>query len=134
MKLWNHIGSDQSGVSFKLRDGARAATKWYDSNLLAGTLKKYQTMNIGYSQAINSAASALCANNEEIKNGENLRLLAVTIDSKFNFTGHIGTICKKASQRIGVLMRLRNLIPTKAKLILFKSVLSFTVPYLLPFS
>ena len=38
------------------------------------------------------------------------------------------------SQRIGVLMRLRNLIPTKAKLILFKSVLSFTVPYVLPFS
>ena len=31
-------------------------TKWYDSNLLAGNLKKYQTMNIGYSQAINSAA------------------------------------------------------------------------------
>ena len=84
-------------------------------------------MNIGYSQAINSAASALCANNEEIKNVENLRLLAVTIDSKFNFTDHISTICKKASQRIGVLMRLRNLIPTKAKLILFKSAV---LPYL----
>ena len=28
--------------------------EWYDSNPLAGNLKKYQTMNIGYSQAINS--------------------------------------------------------------------------------
>ena len=65
-----------------------------------------------------------------------MKLLGVTIDSKFNFNDDISTICKKAipSQRIGVLMRLRNLIPTKAKLILFKSVLSFTVPYVLPFS
>ena len=49
------------------------------------------------------------------------------IDSKLNFTDHISSICKKASQRIGVLMRLRNLIPTKAKLGLFKSAV---LPYL----
>ena len=29
--------------------------------------KKYQTMNIGYSQDINSAAHAICVNNKEIK-------------------------------------------------------------------
>ena len=50
-----------------------------------------------------------------------MKLLGVRIDSKFKFTGHISTICKEASQRISVLMRLRNLIPTRAKLILFKS-------------
>ena len=42
------------------------------------------------------------------------------LDSKLNFSEHIISICKKASQRIGVLMRLRNLIPMKSKLILFK--------------
>ena len=83
--------------------------EWYDSNPLAGNLKKYQTMNIGYSQAINSVAHAIHVNNGEIKNVENLRLLDVTIDSKFIFTDHISTICEKASQRIGVLMRLRKL-------------------------
>ena len=112
-----HIGSDQCSVSSKLRD----------MRALLPHLKKYQTVNIGYSQAINSAAPALRVNNEEIKNVENLRLLGVTIDSKFNFTNHISTICKKASQNIGVLMRLRNLIPTKTKLILFKSTV---LPYL----
>ena len=94
---------------------------WHDSNLLAGNLEKYQTMNIGYSQAINSVAHAIHVNNEEIKNVENLRLLGVTIDSKFTFTDHISTICEKASHRIGVLVRLRNLIPREAKLALFKS-------------
>ena len=61
-----------------------------NSNLLAGNLKKYQTMNIGYiSQDINSAAHAICVNNEEIKTVENLKLLGGTIDSKLNFTDHI---------------------------------------------
>ena len=104
MKLCNviyHIGSYQSSVSSKLSDSARAATKWYDFNLLAGNLKKYQTMNIGNSQAVNSSAPAIRVNNEEIKNVENLRLLGVT------FTEDISTICKKASQRIGVLMQIQ---------------------------
>ena len=60
-------------------------------------------------------------NNEEIKTVDDLKLLGVRIDSKLDFTDHISSICKKASQRIGVLMKLRNLIPTKAKLVLFKS-------------
>ena len=117
---------NQSSVTSKLRDSARTATKWYDHNLLAGNLKKYQTTNIGYSQD-NSAAHAMYVNNEEIKTVENLNLLGVTIDFKLNFTNHMTSICKKASQRIGVTMTLRNLIPTKAKLVLFKSAV---LPYL----
>ena len=37
-----------------------------------------------------------------------------------NFKYHINNVSKKASQRIGVLMRLKNLIPTEAKLQLYK--------------
>ena len=44
-----HTGRDQSIVTSKLKDSTDLATKWYDSNLLAGNLKKYQIMNIGYS-------------------------------------------------------------------------------------
>ena len=98
-------------------------TQWF----LAGNLMKYQTMNMGYSQDNNSAPHAIHVNNEEIKAVDNIMLLGVTIDSKINFSDHISSICKKASQRIGVLMRLKNLIPTKAQLVLFKSAV---LPYL----
>ena len=57
----------------------------------------------------------------EIESTEKLNLLGVTIDSKLNFEHHISNVCKKASQRIGVLMRLKNLIPTEAKLQLYKA-------------
>lgn len=105
-----HTGYDQTNVTTKL--SACRATNWYDSNLLAGNLKKYQTINIGYSQNSDTAVHAIYVNNEEVKTVENLMLLGVNIDSRLNFTDHISSICKRASQRIGVLMRLRNLMPT----------------------
>ena len=50
-----------------------------------------------------------------------------TLPKLSNFNSHISIICKKASQRIGVLIRLRNLIPTDAKLQLFRAAI---LPYL----
>ena len=56
-----------------------------------------------------------------------IKLLGVTIDNKLNFSVHINITCKKANQRIGVLMRLKNLVPTVAKLHLLKAA---SLPYL----
>lgn len=112
-----HAGADQAAVTLQLKDSANLATTWYDSNLLAGNLKKYQVLNLGFNQN----DSNICVNNVEIETKDNITLLGVVLDSNLNFSEHIISICKKASQRIGVLMRLRNLIPRKSKLILFKS-------------
>ena len=60
-------------------------------------------MNLGFSQS----SSNIYINGEEIRTTENLKLLGVTLDIKLNFSDHITSICKKASQRIGVLIRLR---------------------------
>ena len=38
-----------------------------------------------------------------------------------NFSGHISEPCKKVSKKVGILMRLRNLIPSSAKLAIYKS-------------
>ena len=107
-------GADQAAVTSQLKDSANLATTWYDSNLLAGNLKKYQVLNLGFTQN----DSNICVNDVVIETKDNIILLGVVLDSKLNFSEHIISICKKASQRIGVLMRLRNLI---SKLILFKS-------------
>ena len=122
-----HVGNDRSNVTLELRETTRNATNWYDSNLLAGNLKKYHTMNIGDSLDKNDVTHTICVNNEVIKRVDKLELLGVILDSNLNFTDHISSICKKASQRTGVLMRLRNLIPTSAKLVVFKTAI---LPYL----
>ena len=84
-----------------------------------GNLKKYQTMTI-FNRRGNDG---VCVNilGSDIESSDSLKLLGTTIDSKMNFNDHTSTVCKKASQRVGVIMRLGNLIPTAAKLQLYKA-------------
>ena len=91
------------------------------SNLLQGNLKKYQLMNIRNKSVDYGDKTSITINGKDIMESDNLELLGVTIDGGLNFNLHISNVCKKASQRIGVIMRLRNLIPTEAKLHLFKA-------------
>ena len=55
-----------------------------------------------------------------------MKLLGVTLDKDLNFSEHVSSICKTTSKRIGVLMRLRKLIPTTAKLQIYKAAI---MPY-----
>ena len=56
-----------------------------------------------------------------------MKLLGVYIDENLNFAGHISELCMRASQKVGMLVRLRNLIPCNAKLMLYKT---SVLPYL----
>ena len=42
---------------------------------------------------------------------------------------HSSDLCKKASQRVGVLARLRNLITTETKLVLYKTAIMPDLTY-----
>ena len=114
-------GQDVCTLLAKLQESATLATNWYDSNLFQGNLRKYQTMSI-----LNK--SVTCGDKMCI---ENLKLLGVTIDCGLNFDVHISNVCKKASQRIGVIIRLKNLIPTEAKLHLYKAAILLHLTYCL---
>ena len=57
-----------------------------------------------------------------------ISLLGVNIDEHLVISKHISELWIKASQRVGVLSRLWNLIPTEAKLLLYKSSI---LPYLI---
>ena len=78
--------------------------EWYASNLLKGNLSKYQTMALKH----NSAASdiPLHFQGNTIESSDCLKLLEVTIDDELNFITHVNEICKKARQRVGVMMSL----------------------------
>ena len=43
-----------------------------------------------------------------------ITLLGVTLDDQLSFLSDISNVCRKASSQTGVLLRLRNLIPTSA--------------------
>ena len=64
---------------------------------------------------------------QAIKTTDNIKLLGVNFDDNLIFSQHISELCKKASERVGVLARLRNLITTETKLLLYKTAI---MPYL----
>ena len=45
-----------------------------------------------------------------------LELLGVSIDGQMNFKEHVREVTKKASRQVGVLLRLRDIMPQSAKL------------------
>ena len=51
----------------------------------------------------------------------------MNFDENLILSQHISEVCKKASQRVGVLAGLRNLITTETKLLLYKTAI---MPYL----
>ena len=59
--------------------------------------------------------------NEEIEQTTSLKLLGVTIDHQLFFSELVKHISVKSSQKIGVLLGMKNLIPEKAKLHIFKT-------------
>ena len=94
------------------------------SNFLKGNLDKYQTLVLVNK---NLPMNNIIIDNYEVKSTKGLKLLGVEIGDNLSFNKHVSNVCKKGSQRVRVLMRLRNLIPTETRLMLYKAAI---FPYL----
>ena len=95
------INENVSTVNHNLSANATKASVWYKSNLLKGNLSKYHTMLITNKHVAHEFGVRVQGTDVECLIG---------FDNKLNFSEHINITCKKASQRIGVLMRLKNLV------------------------
>ena len=98
-------------------------SNWHKDDLLMCNHEKFQSMSLG-SKHKNKQMKIDVMNND-IESHSEMKLLGVTIDEHLNFSRHIGEVCKNASRKVGVLMRLRNMLTTSAKLKIF---ISFIMP------
>ena len=75
---------------------------------------EYQSMILGHGDTdriINSSIES-----EHIQQSRSIKILAVNIDEKINFRLNISQVCNRVSKQVGILNRLKNLIPSCAKL------------------
>ena len=115
-------GKTYEEVESTLVTQGQQALLWYRNNLLLANPDKFQALKINPRNIdADKKDSVLTIADDEIMKTEQIKLLVVNIDDNLNFTQHISEICTKASQKVRVLMRLRNLIPYQAKLILYKT-------------
>ena len=119
---------DHETVGRRMKTRSQRALSWYSNNFLLANPDKFQSLNINPRKLDKDRSDKTLSINElDIANTELIKVLGVNIDENLNFTEHISKLCIKASQKVGVLSRLRNLKPCKAKLLLYKS---FILPYL----
>ena len=92
-------------------------SEWYDNNLLQGNFK-YQVMSLGPRNLHKDLHIVI--NDTVIDQKPEITLLGVTLDDQLSLSSHVSNNYRKASSQTGVFLRLRNLIPTFAKLHIVK--------------
>ena len=60
---------------------------------------------------------------EVLEAGELETVLGIATDNKLNFENHIKSLCSKASQKLGALKRISNLLNPHKKNLLFNSII-----------
>ena len=88
-------------------------TKWYQENLLKANCDKYQAMVLGNPKGERKVDLDICG--ENVEQTQTIKILGVNLDDKLNFRDHIRGVCKKVGKMVGILRRLKNLIPVNAK-------------------
>ena len=58
-----------------------------------------------------------------------MKLLGVTFDDQLKFNTHIEELSKKSARKVGSVLRLRNLLPTKAKLRIYETFILSQLTY-----
>ena len=94
-------------------------SRWYRENFLQGNYNKYSAMIVS-AKKVNNPIINVNIDVESIESKPSLSLLGVTLDDRLSYSAHISDVCKKAGEKVGVLTRLRNLVPKNALLQLYK--------------
>ena len=115
------MGNNHETLGSSLNAQGQQASTWYKNNFLLANPDKFQSWTVNPRKLDAETDVALCIDDQDIKKTEQIKLLGVHINENLNFTSHISEICTKASQKVGILMRLPKLIPCNAKSLIYKS-------------
>ena len=74
-------------------------------------------------------SNEIMLNNNKITSSNEEKLLGIFLDSKLNFESHIGSLCKKAGQKISALARLKNYLTSDQRNLPLNSVIKSQFTY-----
>ena len=120
-------GKDPVEVNILLNSEIVKIHKWFLANKLLINFEKtnyviFKTRN----KYVNEAAIKICINSKEIKQVHQVTFLGVIIDENLTWKDHIYYISNKLSKVIGVLNRLKDILPLRILVQLYNSMI---LPY-----
>ena len=110
------VDSSSEGLRSKLNSIVNSALTWYRENGMQANPSKFQAIFFG-----NTPKCAVMAENVPIEIFDSIKLLGVTLDSWLKYDTHVINLCKIAGRHISIIKRLGKYLPTKVKLLLYKT-------------
>ena len=108
--------SSPTNLQSKLNVDLAAITSWLHDNKLTLNVTKSNFMVIGGRNKLSQFnVIALIANNDPWENVTKLKYLGVTINQHLTWHDHIEQLQSKIAKRLGVLKRIKHLIPVYAR-------------------
>ena len=118
-------------LEISLNQDLNILVTWFSQNYLTVNSLKTQGMLLGS----HTHVPEFFIGDTKVELTNSLKILGVTIDNKLTFCEHISNMLKKVYAKIGVLRRLKRLMPHSVSLSLYKAYLlphwNTAVPYLL---
>ena len=116
-------------IEEKFRELSSALTKWIDCNGLALNIKKTNYMIFSRTNANKNHTFLPRINNIPIEQKQSARFLGVIIDSKLNWNQHIHAIKSKMARYLGIMYKLKGVLPQVARLTIFHSFIQSHLNY-----
>ena len=109
--------SSLQNVEVRLAREIQPIIQWSAMNKMVLNEKKTKTMVIASSQKLSTLQENICVtlNGSSIDIFTSEKLLGVYFNQSLSWTGHVDSLCKSISQRLGVLRRIRHYLPYKAR-------------------
>ena len=114
--------NDYREVESAINSDLELVDKWYDENGLKRNNSKYQAIVMGKSDV---TLDFKCENSS-IPVSKEFEMHGITIDNKLKFDNHVAKICRKVSQQIAVLKRMKKMLPFETRRDLY---LAFILPH-----
>ena len=112
-----YSSTDLSGLESNLNSDLAIVSNWFSSNLLTRNISKCNFVIFGNSQKLKLVNDvSLKVNSTAVERSDLFKYLEVVINQAMSWSEHIDTISTKINQRIGMIKRIRHLLPLHAKL------------------
>ena len=116
-------GSSSQELSERLNQDLLAVAKWLNEHRLTLNLDKTKCMLIGSNRKLSSkTALTVSIQDHEVDSINSFKYLGVFISTDFTWTDHVEHIARKINQRLGLLKRVRHLLPFKSRLLFYYSI------------
>ena len=113
---------DAATVESRLNIDLQLISKWFSDNLLTLNENKCKFVLFGSTHKLKSFQNfSLCINEYNLERTDSFKYLGVTISQNMTWQDHISSIVNKVNQRLGVLRRVKQMLPLQSRLTLYNS-------------